>query len=150
MTWNMICCHWNQFSKKNGDLGGQNNLIMKMDIEGAEWSVLESVPESLFQYFRQMVFEFHDLIKHDDNVEDDIRLKVFQKLNKTHQIVWVHGNNCTGAVGNQEMTIPASIEVLYLNKILYDFDDAGAKLPLTIDMPNLPGRMDFDLSYLAK
>ncbi len=135
--------------KENGDMDNRNGLIMKMDIEGAEWRVLEGMPETVLQLFRQMVFEFHGMIK-QDNDEDDIRLRVLRKLNTTHQVVWVHGNNCTGAVGNQEMTMPFSIEVLYLNRMHYSFEDNGVHLPLTIDMPNLPGRRDFNLSYLAQ
>ena len=134
----------------NGELSEDRDLIMKMDIECAEWDVLGEMPESILKRFRQIVVEFHGMISDNDGSTFEKRLSVLRKLNNTHQVAWVHGNNCTGAVGNEEMTMPLSIEVLYLNRDCYEFTDENAELPLVIDMPNMPGRKDFDLSYLAK
>ena len=119
-----------------------------MDIEDAEWDVLDSVSESVLKCFRQMVFEFHGMTDYSENGREK-RIKVLRKLNNTHQIVWVHGNNYTYALNNGELTIPYAIEVLYLNKDCYNFSNENAFLPLSLDMPNMAGRKDFDLSFLA-
>lgn len=124
-------------------------LIMKMDIEDAEWDVLDSVPEGILRCFRQMVFEFHGMTE-EDKERSEKRLRVLRKLNRTHQVVWVHGNNFTHALGDDEMTIPYAIEVLYLNRECYEFSSKKANLPLSIDMPNMPGRKDFDLSFFTR
>lgn len=134
--------------ENNGDSSNTGKLILKMDIEGAEWDVLDTVPESLLKCFRQMAFEFHGMTDEFEVNRKKI-LRVLKKLNNTHQIIWVHGNNYSYAVSNGEITMPDAIEVLYLNRDYYRFSDEGIRLPLDIDMPNYPSRKDYDLSFLT-
>ena len=132
-----------------GDNGTALNSIMKMDIEGAEWDVLETVSKEILTEFRQILIEFHGMTNEDKSTFER-RLSVLRKLNSTHQLVWVHGNNYTEGVSYDGMVIPNTIEVLYLNRKCYNFADADTTLPLSIDMPNMDGRKDFDLSYLSR
>ena len=36
-------------------------LILKMDVEGAEWDTLSSIPNSVLGLFKQIVVEIHNL-----------------------------------------------------------------------------------------
>lgn len=123
-------------------------LILKMDIEGAEWDVLDTVEESLLKKFRQMVFEFHGL---NSNKRDDKEkiLRVLRRLNKDHQIVWIHGNNYTSAVKTKDIVMPDAIELLYVNRAYYSFENRCSHSFLDLDMPNMPIRKDYDMSYLG-
>ena len=42
--------------------GNDNNMLIKMDVEGAEWDFLESVNEDILSRFRIMTFELHGLL----------------------------------------------------------------------------------------
>ena len=53
------------FIKRNGH-ENKSNMILKMDVEGAEWSFLATVTSEILSKFDQMVFEFHDMIKPKD------------------------------------------------------------------------------------
>ena len=132
----------------NGDIDEDRKLIMKMDIENAEWDVLNSMPGDVLGLFSQMVFEFHEMT--DDDTDHRMKkLRVLKKLNETHQAVWVHGNNYTHAVRMNEILFPDAIEVLYLNRKYYSFERKKIQLPLSIDMPNMCDRKDYDLSFLS-
>lgn len=119
------------------------NAILKMDIEGGEWDVIKSVSKSLLSQFRQMLFEFHGLTNKSN--EEKI-IESLGKLNETHQVAWIHGNNYRHAIGDDRIVVPDTIEVLYVNKNIYSFEDGKMNLPLVCDMPNMRLREDFDMS----
>ncbi len=72
-------------------------FILKMDIEGAEYSVLESMQDFELRKFEQIIIEFH-------GIEKILRLKnhnylheIFLKLEKSHELINFHPNNyCSG------------------------------------------------------
>ena len=119
--------------EKNGDIGN-NNLILKMDVEGAEWDVIMNTPSEIWNQFKQMTFEFHRVTDLDNpNI-----LPALQKLNRTHQVVWVHGNNY-GYVGKAgDIEIPAYLELTYLNRMQYQTSPAICNFPLDVDSPTDP------------
>lgn len=123
----------------NGD-AENNNLILKMDVEGAEWDFLNSVDSELLNQFTQITFELHRLTdeKNAQNV-----LSALDKLNQTHQLVWIHANNFGHIEKAGELEIPAYVEVTYLNKRRYSFRDGECYFPLEIDMPDDPGIEEF-------
>ena len=64
----------------------QRDMILKMDVEGAEWGFFERVkPETLSQ-FSQMTFEFHEIVNADWSQKI---LNGLCKVNETHQLIHV-------------------------------------------------------------
>lgn len=121
--------------KNNGDLGNQR-LILKMDVEGAEWDFIVNTSEEILNQFLQITFELHRLT--DSNKEEKI-LAGLNKLNKTHQVVWIHANNFGHIEKAEEgLEIPAYIEITYLNKSVYQTKSGNCHFPLDIDMPDDP------------
>ncbi len=118
----------------NGDIDNEN-LILKMDVEGAEWEFLNDAPSELLKHFVQITFELHRLtdIKNEKKI-----LNALHKLNETHQLVWIHANNFGHIEEAAGIEIPAYIEVTYLNKSRYRFKDAPCCFPLEIDMADSP------------
>ncbi len=53
------------FIRRNGH-EDKTDMILKMDVEGAEWSFLATVSSETLSKFDQMIFEFHDLIMPKD------------------------------------------------------------------------------------
>lgn len=119
----------------NGDLGN-NRLILKMDVEGAEWDFLENISSDILNQFLQITFELHRLT---DISNAEKILSCLNKLNITHQAVWIHANNF-GHVEKAEtgLEIPAYIELTYLNKSVYQTECGNCCFPLDIDMPDDP------------
>jgi hypothetical protein len=102
--------------------GPQEDYILKMDIEGAEWDFfLDSTSDDLAK-FRQLVVEFHWLNNIVDSTEwYDKIVSVFSKIGNTHNLVILHGNNHSPTFEYEDLTIPDVIEVLFLRKDSYTF-----------------------------
>lgn len=129
------------FIKANGH-EGRSNLILKMDVEGAEWEViLASSPETLSQ-FSQIVLELHDM--YSPALHEKI-CAVLAKLNETHQPVWLHGNNCADYERTDDLVMPWALEVLYVRKSDHHFIDSNHFYPLAQDMVNSISRNDIRL-----
>ena len=136
------CMPLKELLEENNDLDN-DNLILKMDIEGAEWDVINKIPTELLNNFRQISLELHDMCKSENK---EIILKVLQKINVTHQIIWVHGNNAGKAEIANGVLIPNLIEVTYVRKNTYLFEDEDkCEFPTSLDLPNLINRRDFNL-----
>lgn len=119
------------------------NMILKMDIEGDEWDVLRSMEPGILKLFNQIVLELHNLTIMDDDLEVK---EVLSKLNMTHAVVHVHGNNWSSALAYEQGIMPASLEVTYVNRDVYcvkELDDI--ELPIDIDERNYCERDEFCL-----
>ncbi|WP_288247118.1 FkbM family methyltransferase [uncultured Prochlorococcus sp.] len=94
------------------------DLILQMDIEGAEYRNILSCSETLLKRFRIIVIELHQLESIFSNKKDNQVVSLLKKLNQTHTCIHVHPNNCCGEIIDKEtgMNIPRVIEVTYLRK----------------------------------
>lgn len=114
----------------------QRDMILKMDVEGAEWGFLESVkPETLAQ-FRQITFELHGMLNGKFPFEQVLEL--LKKLNKTHQLIHLHPCNWGLSYfswGNKNWF--NTMEASYIRRDSYTIsDDYAENLPLSIDRPD--------------
>lgn len=127
------------YLNKNGH--SQNkNMILKMDVEGAEWSFLETVNSKVLEQFDQIVLEFHALVQAGDS---DKKLRMLKKINKTHRLVHLHGNNTNYIVKIGDTFFPNVIEATYVRKNKYKTEKyKDLVLPIDIDKPNDYGRSD--------
>lgn len=123
------------------------NMILKIDIEGSEWNFLETVKSSTLNQFDQILFEFHDLIKGGTDKELEKRLSGLKKLNKTHQLIHLHGNNSGYYIYADGALYPNVMEATYVKKSKYDTYKDNVFLPTNIDEPCDPGRPDLVLGY---
>lgn len=125
--------------------GKEKNMILKMDIEGAEWDVFEEIETDILKMFNQIVLELHNMTIMDDASKVK---KVLNKLNMTHAVVHVHGNNYGAALSYGQGLMPASLEVTYVNRDVYCVRKINKiELPIPIDERNCPERDEF---YLGK
>lgn len=120
----------------------EKNMILKLDVEGAEWEVLSSLNEEVLNQFRQIVIEFHDVNNYD---RQSLIKCALTNINKTHQLVHIHANNYS--MGNivERAFLPDSIEATYLNKKQYEFVNVVKSFPTSLDMPNNPTLSDINL-----
>ena len=92
-----------------------DNMILKMDVEGAEWSFLATVTSEILSRFDQMTFEFHNLIAPKDQSVMNATLACLNKINRTHSLVHLHASKC-GAfmVLDDKILIPDVLELTYV------------------------------------
>lgn len=130
----------NQFGR-NGDRA--RRVVLKMDVEGAEWDSLLSAPDDVLQQIDQMAVEFH--WARDANgawVDDDKHLHVVDRLKEFFEIAHVHFNNasCTGSL---EPFPTWAYEVLFVSRRLAVVDPATPAGGLhRLDAPNNPSYPD--------
>lgn len=95
------------------------DLLLQIDIEGAEYRNLNAASEATMQRFRIIIIELHGLPALLDPSQAEIELApLLRKLDKTHVCVHAHPNNCCGEVVDPESgrNIPVVIEMTLLRR----------------------------------
>lgn len=121
----------------NGDTG--KRLVVKMDIEGAEWRSLAAAPEHVLSAIDQMSVEFH-------GVEQAQSLETAARLHEFFYVAHVHQNNYECVAGYDPFPGPV-FEVLFVSRRIAVADPwADARGPLPLDAPNWPQARDCQAS----
>jgi hypothetical protein len=113
--------------RKNGDTG--RRLIIKMDIEGAEWDSLLAVPDELLASIAQIAMEMHGF-------ENPKIVEVLRKLKRNFYLVNLHFNNwsCTPKAA----PLPAwAYQTHWVNKRI-GVPDPAAAFPAPMSALNAP------------
>jgi hypothetical protein len=119
---------------RNGDAG--TDLLLKIDVEGAEWDALMATPDAVLDRIRQMPMEFH-------GVDERRFIEVVRRLKRTFYLVNLHFNNfgCQPDIA----PFPAfAFQALWVNKRVARLDEDGASpAPLSpLNAPDQPGQPD--------
>jgi len=94
-----------------------NKLILKMDIEGCEWEIIEKIDRKFLEKFEQFIIEFHNIqfLQNESfghfNLTYPSIINVFKKLNEIFYLGHIHGNNHGGI-----SMLPNTIECTYIRK----------------------------------
>ena len=114
-----------------------DELLLKLDIEGAEYEVLLAAPETLLSRFRIVVAEFHHLDHLWSEPFFRIASRAFDKLLSTHACVHVHPNNHDGVLRHRGIDIPPTMEFTFLRRDRLPADPAWrADFPHPLDRDN--------------
>lgn len=103
----------NQFAK-NGD--ASKRLVVKMDVEGAEWDSLLHASHETLQRIDQLAIELHFFEPQD-------YVKVVRRLKQFFHVVHLHFNNFS-CVGGVEPLPALAAEMLFVNKRIGVVDPA--------------------------
>lgn len=95
---------------------GDEDILFKMDIEGAEYMTLASMSPALIARCRIMVIEFHDLDRMFERAWLGVLRELFGKLLDSHAIVHLHANNHGGSRSHAGISIPRVIEFTFLRR----------------------------------
>lgn len=115
------------------------DLLLQMDIEGAEYPVLRDAPPELLRRFRIMIVEFHSVASIRDARRHPEVGGTINKLLEDFHVVHIHPNNCCGSLIYADVEIPRVMEVTFLRK---DRDPGAAyvnALPHPLDADCVPG-----------
>ena len=120
-------------------------LILKIDIEGSEWPVLQSASDSTLERFNLMVIEFHGLDRLGLAGPFSIMNATLNRLLKKFDIVNAHPNNYRGESTFFGARVPEVIELTLVNKRLGISGDRVAKTLRAPNLPNNPTAVDLEL-----
>jgi len=122
---------------KDGEIPGyEDDLILQMDIEGAEFETLLSASSQLLSQFRIMIIEFHYLQELFNKPFFVLASKVFQKLLQTHSVVHIHPNNCCGSIKSHGLEIPRVAELTFHRNDRFERASYRQVFPHPLDSDN--------------
>jgi hypothetical protein len=127
----------------------ENDIILKMDIEYAEWDVFEKIKIDLLNKFSQIVVEIHGLEHSCSTHHLRKYLDVLKKISTTHQIVHIHANNYGPVAFIGGIMIPGTFEVTMVRKNDYTFTECKKVFPTPLDMPCDTARPDYFLGTMG-
>jgi hypothetical protein len=93
-----------------------SQLILKVDIEGDEWSIFSSIDSDLLFRCQQIVIEFHNLLKLNEDAFYKTMQEAFGKLARSHSPVNVHPNNWGKVELISGVLVPDVLEITYVRK----------------------------------
>lgn len=120
-------------------------MLLKLDIEGDEWPVLDATSEQDISQFRQIVAEFHGFHCLPDSVFEQRMSRVAEKLNRNFFVCHVHANNHGGMVLYGGIPIPRTLELTFANRKVYEPIECREIFPTTLDAPCDPSSADYRL-----
>jgi len=134
-----------------------SDIFLKMDIEGHEFRILPVMIENgSISKVKQLVIEFHspadihmfpDYFKGLSDINNEIMFDTLQKLNKTHRLVHLHGNNGCKMQMIDGIKLPHVFECTYV-RITPDvqFEKSSSPIPSIWDRPNVHHNPEIQLS----
>ncbi len=130
-----------------GDVPLDGDLVLKMDVEGAEWATLAKARNQVIERFSQIVIEVHGPLagKTADRLHNQ---RVLRRLRRTHQVVHVHANNYAPVESFEGILIPNVIEISYLRRTRSLFRKSREPLPAAEDVPNNPLSPEIKMSSI--
>jgi hypothetical protein len=121
----------------NGTAGhGETDLLLQMDIEGAEYEALLATPVDLLQRFRIIVVEFHFLDRLFCAPLFPVYEQVFHKLLRMHTCVHIHPNNVCGTIHVRGLEIVQMAEFTFLRNDRVQDSSFRHDFPHTLDRDN--------------
>jgi hypothetical protein len=124
---------------------GGDRPLLKIDIEGWEYEVIDSIPQDLLQKSPVLLLEVHDL---DTRLDKFIRL--MEKVNQDFVLVHIHPNNWGKTFDIEGHAFPEVLELSFINKrVSTEIQRTVLDLPLVgLDRKNHSRRPDIYLNYL--
>lgn len=118
----------------------EGDLILQMDIEGAEYHAIIDSEEAFLRRFRIMIVEFHGLQRLFSAGALPFFEAVFAKLLRSHAVVHLHPNNAFRPITRKALSIPPLMEITFYRRDR-GVQDAPpeAGLPHPLDAPNTAG-----------
>ncbi|GAA4434527.1 FkbM family methyltransferase [Ravibacter arvi] len=121
-----------------------SDLLLQMDIEGAEYEALINMSDSLVRRFRIMVIEFHDLQALWEQNFFRIAETVFSKILQTHVCVHIHPNNWDPVFSRHGIKIPNLTEFPFIRRDSVELKGFQTSFPHRLDFDNT-GKKHFPL-----
>ncbi len=117
----------------------KSTIILKIDIEGYEFDIIEQVVEFSSQTL-VLIIEFHEILKQKDKFKTSIEL-----LKSKFLLIHTHVNNYEEI---DEFSIPNVCEFTFINHNIHRENGKVSRLPrVGLDSPSNPGRLDREIIF---
>ncbi|WP_051153553.1 FkbM family methyltransferase [Litoreibacter arenae] len=113
------------------------DLLLQMDIEGAEYDVLNAASDDILSRFRIIVIEYHDLDKVFDREQFDKMSATVTRLAKTHVLCHLHSNNVVPNFHIKGREVARLVEATYLRRDRIKAATKPAQVPHPLDQRNV-------------
>ena len=117
-----------------------SDLLLQMDIEGAEYEVIIDTPLYVFKKFRIMAIEFHFLDSIFNKNAFKILEAVFDKLGNDFTVAHIHPNNSRPIINKGSISIPELLEFTFLRNDRVEYSSEVLKFPHDLDEQCAPHR----------
>jgi hypothetical protein len=129
--------------KSSGD------LILKIDIEGSEWEILDTCSGSNLLRFSQIVGEFHHLFRYITDLEfRELVDRVLHKIEQTHSIYFQHANNWARHEVISGIYLPDVIELNFVRKDFPQIRKIETTSTVIQSYPNNPLANEVNFSFM--
>lgn len=123
----------------------KKDLILQMDIEGAEYEVILDIAKENLNKFRILVIEFHQMSLLLDKHAFRYIKQVFQKILENFEVIHIHPNNCLPVLKFGKYDVPPVLEFTFLRKDRVLEKIATQKFPHSLDRANVSHNVDYAL-----
>ena len=102
----------------NAGRAARNELLLKIDIDGSEWSTFANFPADDLRQFRQIACEFHWMSRLADPTDFSLCEAAIGTIRKGFLPAHIHANNFVGFAVVMGVPVPEVFEVTFVNKDL--------------------------------
>lgn len=137
--------HWTLDSWVKKYTPKSNELLMQIDIEGAEYESIISASQETLNRFKVIIAEFHGL----DSIFSLYGYRLvnlcFEKLLRDFYVVHLHPNNCEGEVRKWGLSVPRVMEITFIRKDICQKLGSVNQYPHQLDQACVPSKPDLVL-----
>lgn len=116
-------------------IDGSKDLLLQLDIEGAEYSNINAWSDDLLRRFRIIIVEFHSLSALEVPWRSSSKeiMRAIAKIGTTHTCIHLHPNNYCGSfsLAGSRHSIPNVVECTFIRN-----DRIACFPPMPISLPN--------------
>lgn len=113
-----------------------DDLLLQIDIEGAEYDVLNATSDEILNRFRVILIEYHHLNRVFDRSQFDKMAATVKRLAEGYVLCHVHSNNAMPHVITHGREIPPLIEATYIRRDRIATTPVPAAVPHPLDQQN--------------
>ncbi len=120
-----------------------DRLILKMDVEGADYGVLGMISDEILGRFEQIALEVHGLVRLAEPGIQQGFVRMAGNLNRQFTLFHVHANNCDGQDGIfmvEGLPVSNCLELSYIKTAVVRRSKSRTLYPTVFDYPNVEGR----------
>jgi len=121
----------------------EGDLLLQMNIEGAEYAVLLDTDKRTLLRFRILVIEFHGLEQLIQHKGFELINLAFSKLLKEFEVLHIHPNNCLKPFPFQDLEIPPVLEITFCRKDRITRAVPASVFPHPLDRTNVLENADY-------